>query len=731
MIPDPLRLTTTITCSAAFGFRPEIVAGDNDLGDLAVRASGAVRGRVVDREGRGQVGAIVRSPAQQGEYAVEQAVTDANGEFVLGHLSPALRTISAHLRAGVPSSVATAVVELGQMKELDDFVLTPLPTIGGVVVDALGAPARDVSLRIRSSASRHTLFVTSDANGAFSAPTAESCTISVSAWRNCDGFVEPSDSLISHEPGESDIRVVVKLRPKLTFRVTDAQTGAPIETFGIKIDDEVSDVEFMVPDLVLEVHPGGEFESVADAGRSIVLVEAPGYAPFEASVTSENVQSLALTRGSKLRGRAVVNGVPAADVAIELRRDTWDSGRVRKPTESNLESAAHDLDLFMGRSQTVRSSPTGSFAFDSLAPGTYLLELSGGHVVSRNLRRIVVAEGVTNDLGDVPLERGGGVMGRLIAPAGESCAGFVVDVHRIDREPERAWSIENIPFYDPEMCSFKSTDARRITIARADGRFECQGLRAGRYGAQWARPEDSYGVTFADADVVANVDVQSGRASELVLDASESAPSTVVVHVVDGVKPVSGCWVDAFVDRAGHAGSYDPNPFARGGTRLGMTDAAGLVAGRVEGKTRFRLRVSDSKGVALYEGLELLEAKTRERNEHDIRLDSGPLQLVMPSNLVTPEHGWIRVVLKSNGISDRAFDVRTKDGGPEPRQATWSGPTIDLGAVLAREYSVEVSAYRFERARNAWQESPPIPLVESFHTKITVEANRVARIEIH
>ena len=117
-----------------------------DLGDVALEAGLAIRGRVADREGDGIGGASVRAQGQAGERGLAEATSEADGAFVVGGLRPGPYEV----RATAPG-YATAVAKTEAGGDPLELVLEAGGQIAGTVVDTQGRPVGEARVQARAT----------------------------------------------------------------------------------------------------------------------------------------------------------------------------------------------------------------------------------------------------------------------------------------------------------------------------------------------------------------------------------------------------------------------------------------------------------------------------------------------------------------------------------------------------------------------------------------------------
>ncbi|MBL8857272.1 MAG: carboxypeptidase regulatory-like domain-containing protein [Planctomycetes bacterium] len=701
--------------------RERIEPGDNDLGDLRVLAGAELFGFVVGPAGTPIANASVMAQIVEGEPRAVPVRTDASGFFTIPNLKAGPRLLSIDAEGHTRVDQLPVDAPTGRSTEVPAVVLQPLggSTISGIVVDSDGNAVPRISVRAQPLNSPTRRFAMTEADGTFRVylEFATAHTLSVAGTDAWAGPADPTFSTLQFAPGTTGVRIVLAPKARMTFRVTEAMSGAPIERFGIEVRKRRPGAADIPPsdDLVIADHAGVNAQLPAEPGTTQVTVDAPGFAPCEIDVAldpgSADTQTIALAPEGVLKARVWIGGQPAESVRATLMREslsTKDGRAVGTPGGYSSE-AVNDLRGYLGRSRVGFTAEDGAIRFDRLATGTYALALEQRDAAYTWVRELRVSAGQTLELGDVHLALGGIVRGRLLVPEGESPLDFIVRLH----PPHARSQTANVG------------RSRQTVPSGADGRFEFRALEPGTFYAVWERNTEQRGFVFgAPAPELPRVDVIPGGVHEILLDATGSAPCTVAVRVFKGGLPLAGARVQVVVQR-----SSQPN--VRSGSKLAVTDADGRGEGTVEGGARIQLLVHETdKGALVWESEEDIAAPPRGRIEREIHIDSGTLVLQLPASLVPPEEGLLNVSLQHESGSMRPLMFRTPGKTGSRGGLIWDSSTLDLGTVGVGKYTVRVQFTRLESELDQPDRFKSVELRPTFRGEVEILSNQTARLVV-
>jgi hypothetical protein len=674
-------------------------SGDNDLGDISVCACGAARGRVVTDKGTPLPAAHV--VVEKGDEIARSsfAVTDAHGRFVLGHLNAGKGNLAVTVDGHFMRGSLEAEIRNGATTDIDDIQVTTSSALMGSVVDASGAGIAGVLLRGVKENGGASAAVTR-ADGSFSMwfdfPGRSSIEViapQYDAWEH--------DASTRYETGATDVRIVLTCRGRMSFRVIDAHTRRPIERFGIAIDHETKWFHDSTADdraLPLEDHPGGEAVRSVPHGVAYVVVRALGHAPLEASIedgaANDLHQTLALMRASSLRGRVTSSGVPVPAAMLMLMPDAVAAPAPSKAPSGDTTAAA-ELRGFAARLHVAHADADGSFELVDLAAGTYLLQIDARGTAKITVRGLVVPPEGVLDLGDVALATNAMVRGIVTTVPGESPRGFVVTLDA-KHEASRA-------------------------ISDAAGLFEIQGISAGTHTLTWNRPSEN---TWPRADDPREqrIELASGETRQVAIDASKSAPSRLVVRVVNAGVPMSG----VIVRTKFLAGSiHSPGTVLM----LGATDSAGHVEGAVDGDARFELLAETNEGLSLGSLGEIMTATPGAVVERTFVVRAGRLLIDAPPGLQRPDDGLIEIETWRSDAGSKTF--RAYAPGAPLRPAVfhkWQSGTIDFGSFPPGEMTITVSFQRIVIDESEQEGVHYERLIEPYSKVVTIVDGQEAHV---
>lgn len=337
-----------------------------------------------------------------------------------------------------------------------------LATISGLVLDGDGKPLDHVyvvSYPVLRGTFAH---AQTDETGRFTLSVAKDGLYMVVLETEELDLDEKADSPAMIQPGQGEVKLVLRRPNRMTFTVVDQATGAPIERYGLGIANKPNlgvhggiDQE----DIPLRAYARGESVAHADPARHVVRVQSPGYASVESEITPEGDtgtrQTLRLKKGSSLFGRVATEGRPVSHASVAVVRGpvgTVYSGTDRYEADSwFLMDYRKDLGDYVGRPRLVESAADGSFRFDDLSTGTYDLLVESPRLGPALLKKIRVDVGEGRDVGVLTLGAPATIRGRVVAGPEVSPVGMQYSLDGYDRQE----------------------------IANADGTFTIEGLGAG------------------------------------------------------------------------------------------------------------------------------------------------------------------------------------------------------------------------------------------------------------
>jgi len=685
-----------------------LVEGDNDVGDIVLRDRGAVEGRIVGNRGLPLEGVVVTIVTKSDALGLKTA-TDERGRFVLGGLPAGKIGLQVTAEGWLSPPDVTCTIKLREIARLDDIVLAEAPSISGIVVDESGAVVPDMSLVARSVQSS-SAFAKSREDGTFR------------LWLRTDTphWIEspPTPDFDSYgrtvrekpkwiEPNTTGVRVVLHRADQVLFRIVDAATRSPIESFSLRVQREEGDKNGGRPSDPPTDHVGGEIRTAAKPGVSYVYVAAPNYARVEAPVTldagSTDTQTIALVPGASIRGRVLSGTEAISNVNTNVRREAFGSdGRPVDSSRTTPKGTTYDVPAFSGTFAPQLTTATGHFEFTGLVAGTYALTMTDADGAKTDVRNVRVAQSQVVDVGDVTLVPGAKVRGRLLVPDDESPVGFLVIV-----DSDTA---------DPASPGFR-VDTQRIEAN--DGSFEIRGLRAGAYSIDWIRPDAAKAPPKRQGASGVRLTLSPGETREIVLDASRSSLCRVDVRVTRAGAPAVGLAVIAALTEG------------RGSRFLGTTDVDGRVSATIDGDAVFDVTVMGERKTVLARGDAPLRATPRGRVECALELRVGSVALVIPASLAPVSDGSVTIALQSSNGGAATFWLSSptasfrRDG-----DLLWTVGVNPLGEVPAGDYDATVTFQQRVGDPAAPKHSRLEALREPFSTRLTIAPGDEARIVV-
>lgn len=282
-------------------------------------------GTIVDSNGHPIPGAKVTTIRTW--YVVnDQGVTtetNANGHFRLPPIPMGPATITVTANGFAPDlRPVDARPDLGAI----NFALHPGQTLRGRIVDPAGNPIAGATIRTSRWRNRASLGwgAETDADGRFAMPDAPADTVMFDISADGHRYVS------GHSLKASDGEATVTMRPQLKIagRVTDAETGRPIDHFRVIAGHDVWERrppswDFRRPQPATNGQYDAGLKSSDDVLRSYVRIEADGYAPaISPAFTSSGTFDAQLRRAPDVTGTVRnPDGSLAANVEVHLVLD--------------------------------------------------------------------------------------------------------------------------------------------------------------------------------------------------------------------------------------------------------------------------------------------------------------------------------------------------------------------------------------------------------------------------
>jgi len=498
----------------------------------AIRTIDAVRGRVVDERGGAIAGATVvllRFAGQdyetldvefsRREDRVADALTDGDGAFALG-AEPG-RRYAVRARIERDAAVWVSPARWAFAGEEIELVVSPGGVVAGQVLrpDDLPAIGARVELRANGEAGSRRLALRTDADGTFRADGLAPGEYRIGVTSS-EGATPPAQNVVVN-PG-AEARVVLRLTSglRLTGRVVDGTTGAPIA--GARISETWTFPKWVTTDV------DGRFEYDYPAEHYLDLdVDAEGYG-------RRSVQVFGMFGNEPVAEHFEIELAPAATVLGRL------VDAAGEPIEGAYVACAGSLrggDVTQTSWRATRSGADGRFRVEGVST-----EMSAGlFLVADGFASETFELGVPTldlDVGDVVMAPGATVVGRVVDGAGEPLAGRRVTLHGTGAERYTRYDAPPNPDLDTYV-------AEREARTDADGRYAFPDVPPGAYQVAATLPglpeDERVDVAVAEDDRGGEVEAEritlsAGLAIEgRILDPDGNGVGTVFLNAFGGV----------------------------------------------------------------------------------------------------------------------------------------------------------------------------------------------------
>lgn len=657
--PDPHLSKHRVSFLDDHGDYPCLAEGTVDLGDIRLFAAGAVSGRVLDEYGRPIPGAFVETASRAHLAAVSESRSDADGAFVIGHVVPGVYLVRAAADEHRNASVAGVEVRVGETTSGVELRLSLSPTLSGRIVDPNGSPVAGAAVSARPTGGGTVRRVTTGTGGDFELhlPQLGAHRIRVEH----DDYVTYEDDELRYEPGTADIEITLEPSVRTRFEVVDAKTGAPVERFGLRIEEGKGALAegprrgtiFGKPRVAH--YPGGIAEVSARPGFDRFVLVGSGYLPAGGEIEHESIEAprqvVRLERGASITGRVVRDGLPVAGADVMLE---W--GHLTRPTRQIFEGRTPDpeppLRFYAMDSSTQRASTgeDGRFRFDGLPDhGLHRLDIvdDAGHAL-----RVEPFELLGNEVyecGDLELLDGASIAGRVLAPEGCDAEGLTVRVGEDQR--------------------------RVVAVTDTAGRFRFDGLIAGEHEIE-VRPIPGRLASAPDEWVR----VSAGEVTDVVLDRREFGECSVTLRV-DARSLEAESW------------SVSLRPIGDRHTflRLGPPDEDGVVWGtvRAAGDALVAVHAAGIGTVTLDDVVFTLRPGREVSADVEVRVGSVRIELGALAH-PTPNGDWKIRVQSESGVILYSGTRSVRDGAWSPASADAANDVILLPLLSAGSRDLEL-----------------------------------------
>jgi Carboxypeptidase regulatory-like domain len=632
-----------------------VEAGPKDLGRLVLASTGAIEGHVRGPDGTPIEGAWVRCEGSSTR-------SDTEGRYVLGGVHESTVRVTAHADGRLWTQSPWVSVQARQPTRDLDFVLERSPTISGRVFDEREEPIAGARLRSISTSSQHGFYLgaseTTSRDGSFTLRLKDAVPqrIEVSA----PGF-EPYDNLEtgSIEPGTTGLRIVLAQARSMTIQVVDADSGLAVDRYGIDLQVERpgSSSSGSARSLEIEDHPRGICTLARIRGPAVVHVEAEGHAltSIEVPASVEEHLILRLERGARVVGRVLSGSKPVPSARACLMRAASEIPQLctdGASPDTVPRAYGFDLSNFEGRFRDASTDADGRFHFQNLASGTYVLRIREGQSAPFELNALSVRGTSTVDVGDIVLQAGATLRGRIVGA---------------HERREHVWRV-----------GLGESPTQFLIPVGPDDRYELPGLSPGRHeillqGSGWRSPVRMQEVTLG-----------AGETREIDLDVSSFEPGIVEVRLTRRGRPLVGYQVRTSCTAPKTEEHEFGQPTDGEGRMVAMLAPCDAIAWIVEAPSGIRLNGSSTTSAIPAGG----------KFDVEIEVEAGELALGFPFGFVFPSDGEMEVTLRSATGRNRTSHVtrlvhpgRVSGAG----SIAWNEGDIELGLVPPGDYRVFVS----------------------------------------
>lgn len=450
---------------------------------LRLRPGATVVVRVIAADGGAPIaGATVSDRARS-------IITAADGIARLGGMAEGFVDIAAPGYA--PASFSLNKPEEPQGTIERTVSLSRGALMAGTVVGPDGAPIADATVAVESAASKWSGSAKTDAKGAWSFAVLAADRYALTASSEVYAPAPRMMVELDGKTPRTGVVVRVEVGAQLVGTVVDAG-GRPVAGANVKLAknrgtsyDETTDAsgrfallgisagEFwvsastatqasprievtLVRDQRVEVHL-----VMADGSLAGIVVDSKGEPVAEAVVIARPKMMMIDRLPNELtdaRGAFDFGGVPAGEYELVAARAEQNDSRRLEGTKINapdrsVKLVLPDVSSITGRvlldgqpmpyyglivtehprnswqkTPTAVRSPDGRFTHNGVAPGSWGVVVGGPGVARKVIENVVVTEGKVTDLGDITLDRGQKVHGRVTTPNGVAVAGATVSV---------------------------------------------------------------------------------------------------------------------------------------------------------------------------------------------------------------------------------------------------------------------------------------------------------------
>lgn len=494
-----------------------------------------VEGRVTGPTGEALDGALLYVGFSPLAYNRVDAVAHGDGAYAFPNVPTGKQTVHVQYRGMAPAWRALELPENAELLTGVDFQLEAGHFAGGQVVDEEGAPLAEAVVSLVLDGEDFRQRVTTDQDGRFRLEGLPATGVGLLCQR--DGFLRLEMPLESLDRDDLTLRMTAC--GQLAGRVLDDATGLPLDSFIIRFDSFIVDLQpgetpaygyggdWMEEGRRFE-GTGGEWLSGPDLEVGTILgieASAPGYGAVRAERVVvprvPNPEALVI----RLRPSAIVRGRVQDAQGIGQQRATITVLRPEDLSEHRMFDPS--------RRPMVLTDADGNFLLTEVPAGVVHLHVAHADFVTSLLGPLELASGDQNPPLTIVMESGSALRGVVRGPDGAGLAGAVLELYAQSGSAPRNDGVQ--------------------TRADALGRFEYSHVAPGRYQIIASRLVGSRRQGYLSLSLT----VVAGEASEVVLQTGGSARIQGRITADEALPPIQGVtlhWVpDAAAEAAGAA----------------------------------------------------------------------------------------------------------------------------------------------------------------------------------
>ncbi|MBI4878478.1 MAG: carboxypeptidase regulatory-like domain-containing protein [Planctomycetes bacterium] len=384
----------------------------NEIEDICLSSGVAIHGVVARKSGAGVAGAKVAvfSLVEPSNDPVRQVITGEDGLYRLEGLTPGVFDLAVSAEGLESQRSGPVHVLAAPAVEKRDFVLGEARSIKGRIVAPGGEGVAGAVVRAHLQRGAHPSSgqAASSADGTFEIGGLAEGSYRVEVSRK--GYAP--DSRLGVAADGAPLRICLIPTAGVTGFVVSSADRNPVKSFGLmlwKLDKD-DRRNMLVGEMRLFSSEDGSFtiEDVA-AGSYQLQAYAKGLAPaFSKPFAVRDVYvhgvRIRLDPGASIKGTVVDSAnQPFAGATVRLLDNAF--------RELPVSHLLYDKYTKLGKTQ---SDEQGAFVFDSLAPGTYQVQVSAADRLTQSQRDIVVKPRAETTCGPFVLSEGGHLTGTVL-----------------------------------------------------------------------------------------------------------------------------------------------------------------------------------------------------------------------------------------------------------------------------------------------------------------------------